>query len=144
MAMVADSMGKPAQASALPAPIAVLQEFERAVALTPSIIVLLLSTADGRAIAEKSSLSADPRRVAAMTNSFLTLGETMAKELGLAAADHATVRTADGNVVLIRIEGPQPLTLAAVGKSDATLATLLFAARECASRIGALIPAASP
>ena len=141
MALLANSMSKSRSESLFSDSAAVLREFERAIHLTPSITALLLSTADGRAVADVSNIPVDPRRLAAMTNSFLTLGETMAKELGMAAADHATVRTPDGNMVLIRIDAAQPLTLTSIGRSDATLATLLFATRECAHRIREHLPA---
>lgn len=120
---------------------AVQAEFQRAVERTPGISMLLLTTADGRAIAEWSTLSADPRRLAAMTNSFLTLGETVAKELGLASADYATIATKQGSMVLIRIEHAKPMTLAAMGTFDTNAAILLFGARECAMRIKASLPA---
>jgi predicted regulator of Ras-like GTPase activity (Roadblock/LC7/MglB family) len=99
--------------------------------------MLLLTTADGRAIADWSTLDADPRRLAAMTNSFLTLGETVARELGLACADYATICTKQGNMVLIRLDLGRPMTLAAMGTSDMNLAVLLYGARECATRIRA-------
>lgn len=118
---------------------AVAAEFTRAVERTTGISMLLLTTADGRALAEWSNLKADPRRLAAMTNSFLTLGETVAKELGLASADYATIATRQGNMVLIRIEHSKPMTLAAMGTIDINAAVLLFAARECATRIKALL-----
>lgn len=117
-----------------------LQEFQRAKDRTPGISMLLLTTADGRALAELDERGSDPRRLAAMTNSFLTLGETVAKELGLASADYATIATRQGNMVLIRMEHAMPMTLAALGSFDTNVAVLLFAARECATRISALMP----
>jgi predicted regulator of Ras-like GTPase activity (Roadblock/LC7/MglB family) len=119
---------------------AVQAEFQRAVERAPGITMLLLSTSDGRTLADWSTLGVDPRRLAAMTNSFLTLGETVAKELGLASADYSTIATKQGNMVLIRIEGPRPMTLAAMGTIDVNVAVLLFGARECAARIRALLP----
>jgi predicted regulator of Ras-like GTPase activity (Roadblock/LC7/MglB family) len=116
---------------------AMLEEFQRACERTPGISMLLLTTADGRAVADWSTLDADPRRLAAMTNSFLTLGETVARELGLASADYATICTKQGNMVLIRLDLGRPMTLAAMGTSEMNLAVLLFGARECATRIRA-------
>jgi len=116
-------------------------EFSRAVERTPGISMLLLATSDGRALAEWSTLKSDPRRLAAMTNSLLTLGETVARELGLASADYTTIATRQGNMVLIRIEHARPMTLAAMGTFDTNVAVLLYAARECAARIKALLPA---
>jgi predicted regulator of Ras-like GTPase activity (Roadblock/LC7/MglB family) len=116
---------------------AMLEEFQRACERTPGISMLLLTTADGRAVADWSMLDADPRRLAAMTNSFLTLGETVARELGLASADYATICTKQGNMVLIRLDLGRPMTLAAMGTSEMNLAVLLFGARECATRIRA-------
>lgn len=115
------------------------QEFRRAVERTPGFSLLLLTTADGRAVAEWTSLRTDARRLAAMTNSFLTLGETVAKELGMASADYAAICTRQGNMVLIRIDGLRPMTLAALGTLDTNMAVLLFAARECALRLQLLL-----
>lgn len=117
-----------------------LEEFRRAKRRTPGISMLLLTTADGRALAELVDRDSDPRRLAAMTNSFLTLGETVVKELGLASADYATIATRQGNMVLIRMDHAKPMTLAALGSFDTNVAVLLFAARECAARISALLP----
>ena len=54
-----------------------------------SLSLLMLSTADGRAIAEASSLDADGRRIAAMPTSFLTPAETVPRELTPREADYA-------------------------------------------------------
>ena len=116
-----------------------LAEFRRAKERTPGISMLLLTTADGRALAELADIDCDPRRLAAMTNSFLTLGETVVKELGLASADYATIATRQGNMVLIRMDHAKPMTLAALGTFDTNVAVVLFAARECAQRISALL-----
>lgn len=105
------------------------------------ISLLMLSTADGRAVAEDSALDVDGRRLAAMANSFLTLGETVSRELALSEADYATICTRQGNVVLIRIQGDKPLTLTAVGAHARNMAVLLFHARECATRLEALLRA---
>lgn len=114
-------------------------EFTRVQSRAPGVTLMLLSTADGRSIADWTHAQLDPRRIAAMTNTFLTLGETLAKELGMNAADHATVSTGQGSMVVIRIHGARPYTLAVSGARDATLAVLLFAARECAARIRTLL-----
>ena len=101
--------------------------------------LLMLSTADGRAVAEDSSLGVDGRRLAAMANSFLTLGETVSRELALSDADYATICTKLGNVVLIRIASDKPLTLTAVASHEVNMAVLLFHARECANRLDAVL-----
>ena len=77
------------------------REFAQTIEREPGIWLLMLSTADGRAITEQSSLDADGRRLAAMANSFLTLGETLARESGLSEADYATISTRGGQLVLI-------------------------------------------
>lgn len=103
------------------------------------LTLLMLSTADGRAVAEHSSLGVDGRRLAAMANSFLTLGETVSRELALSEADYATICTRQGNVVLIRIKADKPLTLTAVASHEVNMAVLLFHARECASRLDSVL-----
>lgn len=114
-------------------------EFERVQSRARGVTMLLLTTADGRAVAEWSHARLDPRRVGAMTNSFLTLGETLSREVGMSAADHATISTVHGSLVVIRIDGSRPYTLAVMGGTDASLAVLLFAARDCAARISTLL-----
>lgn len=105
----------------------------------PGLTLLLLSTADGRAVAEDSTLGVDGRRLAAMANSFLTLGETVSRELELSEADYATVCTRQGNVVLIRVHGEKPMTLTAVAGAEINMAVLLFHARECANRLQSVL-----
>lgn len=82
---------------------AIEQAFQHARERERGLSLLMLSTADGRAVAEDSTLGVDGRRLAAMANSFLTLGETVSRELALSEADYATICTKLGNVVLIRI-----------------------------------------
>lgn len=101
----------------------------------PGLAMLLLSTADGRVVAHCSKSQGDARRIAAMANSFLTLGETLAREAGKSAADYATVSTGKGCLVLVRITSNKPYTLSALGTSDASLAVVLYTARECAARL---------
>ncbi len=115
------------------------QQFVQSFNRESGLRLLLLSTADGRAIAERSQLSADGRRLAAMANSFLTLGETLARELSLSEADYATICTGHGNVVLIRIRAAKPLTLTAVASQDTNMAALLFNARDCAGRLAGVL-----
>jgi len=104
----------------------------------PGLKMLLLSSSDGRALAFASArLQADPRRVCAMGNSFLTLGETLARELGLSASSHVTLSTGQGNMVLVRVSGSSPCTLAALADGSMPLAMLLYVARDCAAQVAA-------
>jgi len=119
-------------------------ELQRCWQRVPGLRALCVSTADGRALAERIDGSADARRIAAMANSFLTLGETLAGEMALSQADYATVCTARGNLVLFRVHAAKPLTLLAMAGSDTLLATLLVGARECAARLGAALAAPAP
>lgn len=137
---VREAMGMNANLETALDPADVGVEFRRTCADNPGITLLLLTTSDGRSIAEMSSASADPRRIAAMTNSYLTLGETVARELGLPSTDYASISTPKGNVVLIRIPDEKPMTLVALGLAETNAALLLFSARECAARIARLLP----
>lgn len=114
-------------------------ELQRCWSRVPGIRALCVSTADGRTLAERIDGGADARRIAAMANSFLTLGETLAREIELSQADYATVCTARGNLVLFRIHAAKPLTLLAMAGPDTVLAAVLVGARECAARIGAAL-----
>ncbi|ALN55965.1 MULTISPECIES: roadblock/LC7 domain-containing protein [Lysobacter] len=114
-------------------------ELQRCWERVPGVRALCVSTADGRALAERLDGGADARRIAAMANSFLTLGETLAREIELSQADYATVCTARGNLVLFRIHAAKPLTLLAMAGPDTLLAALLVGARDCAARIGAAL-----
>jgi uncharacterized protein len=106
----------------------------------PGVQMLLVSSSDGRALAsETAHLQADPRRIAAMGNSFLTLGETLAREMGLSQASHVTLSTAHGNMVLVRVAGPGACTLAALADEHMPLAMLLYVARDCAAQVAAAL-----
>jgi predicted regulator of Ras-like GTPase activity (Roadblock/LC7/MglB family) len=118
---------------------AIEQVFQQSRERERGLNLLMLSTADGRAVAEDSTLGVDGRRLAAMANSFLTLGETVSRELALSDADYATICTKLGNVVLIRIAADKPLTLTAVASVEVNMAVLLFHARECANRLDAVL-----
>lgn len=118
---------------------AIEQVFQQSREREQGLRLLMLSTADGRAVAEDSTLGVDGRRLAAMANSFLTLGETVSRELALSDADYATICTKLGNVVLIRIQADKPLTLTAVASHEVNMAVLLFNARDCASRLDAVL-----
>lgn len=108
----------------------------------PALQMLLLSTSEGRAVADWMAVEGDPRRLAAMSNSYLTLGETVARELGRAPADYATVCTPAGNLVFVRILAGRPFTLAALASSEASLGAVLVTVREGARRIGEALAAA--
>ncbi len=118
---------------------AIEQVFQQSREREQGLRLLMLSTADGRAVAENSTLGVDGRRLAAMANSFLTLGETVSRELALSDADYATICTKLGNVVLIRIQADKPLTLTAVASHEVNMAVLLFNARDCATRLDAVL-----
>ena len=115
------------------------EELARCKQRLPDLRTICVSTADGRPLAELEFGDADARRIAAMANSFLTLGETLAREIELSQADYATVCTARGNLVLFRIHAAKPLTLLAMAGPDTVLAAVLVGARECAARIGAAL-----
>lgn len=116
-----------------------MEELTRCKQRLPGLRTVCVSTADGRPLADLDCGDSDARRIAAMANSFLTLGETLAKEVKLSSADYATVCTSRGNIVLFRIDAPKPLTLLAMAGTDTNLALLLVATRDCAARIGALL-----
>lgn len=112
---------------------------DKVIEASNGISVLLVSTGDGRAIAHRSHGKVDPRRLSAMSNSFLTLGETLSRELGLATADYVTMSTAQGSMVLVRVAAGRNYTLAALGHADTSLAILLYVARDAAARIKPLL-----
>lgn len=114
-------------------------QLDAVVAANVGISMLLVSTGDGRAIAYRAQNALDPRRLSAMSNSFLTLGETLSRELGLSTADYVTMSTSQGCMVLVRVAADRPYTLAALGYSDTSLAIVLYAARDAAARIKPLL-----
>lgn len=130
---------EPAQHGEGAIPALLAAELERCWHRVPGMRALCVSTADGRALAERIDGGADARRIAAMANSFLTLGETLAGEIELSQADYAAVCTSRGNLVLFRIHAAKPLTLLAMAGADTVLAALLVAARDCAARLGAAL-----
>ncbi|WP_232147180.1 roadblock/LC7 domain-containing protein [Stenotrophomonas sp. SY1] len=114
-------------------------QLDAVIGVNVGISMLLVSTGDGRAVAFRAQSKLDPRRLSAMSNSFLTLGETLSRELGLSTADYVTMSTSQGSMVLVRVAGDRPYTLAALGHSDASLAIVLYAARDAAARIKSLL-----
>lgn len=114
---------------------ALQEELQAVMAGNTGIAMLLLSTGDGRSLAHCTQSRLDPRRISAMSNSFLTLGETLSRELGLTTAEYVTMSTAQGSMVLVRVMSTKPCTLAALGHSDTSLAILLYAARDAAARL---------
>jgi len=114
-------------------------ELDTVIDANSGISMLLVSTGDGRAIAHRSQNKLDPRRLSAMSNSFLTLGETLSRELGLTTADYVTMSTSQGSMVLVRVAADRTYTLAALGHADTSLAILLYAARDAAARIKPLL-----
>ena len=125
---------------AMPGPEVLDPVLAQALGAHPGLQMLLLSSSDGRALAWQAGVQqADPRRAAAMGNAFLTLGETLARELGLCSVSHVTLTTAMGNVVLVRVEGSSPCMLAALADANTPLAMVLYSTRECARRLAALI-----
>lgn len=112
----------------------------QALAAHGGLQMLLLSSSDGRALAwQTDSLAVDPRRAAAMSNAFLTLGETLARELGLSSASHVTLSTEAGNVVLVRVQGRTPCMLASLANANTPLALVLYSTRECARHLATLL-----
>ena len=109
--------------------------FTQTIKRESGIKLLMLSTADGIAIAELSRLESDKRRVAAMANSFLTLGETVTRELSFIQTEYVAVNASNGQIVLIRIQAKKPLTLTAAANIDLNIASLLFHTKACAKRI---------
>lgn len=109
--------------------------FTQTIKRETGIKLLMLSTADGIAIAEQSRLESDKRRVAAMANSFLTLGETLTRELSFNSTEYVAINALNGQIVLVRIPAKKPLTLTAAANVDLNIANLLFHTKACAKRI---------
>lgn len=121
-------------------PVAAIQAvFGRLQARCPALRLLLLSTSEGRTVADWCRVPADPRRLSAMSNSFLTLGETVVRELDVAPADYATVCTPAGNMVFVRILAGRPFTLAALAGPEASLGAVLVAVRDGARQLGEIL-----
>lgn len=114
-------------------------ELHKVMEANSGIAMLLVSTGDGRALAHSTQSQLDPRRISAMSNSFLTLGETLSRELGLTKAEYVTMSTPQGSMVLVRVASQKPCTLAALGHTDTSLAILLYAARDAAARLAPLL-----
>lgn len=95
---------------------------------------VVLATIDGHALlhAARTDLPAD--RIAAMTSSLVSLGETIAHEANQQKCRFVIVENSDGYVVTLRISSR--MTLSTFAGKDTNLGMLLSATRSASEALG--------
>lgn len=111
-------------------------------ASSPAMELVSLSYVDGRPLATIGEASPDHAlRVAAMASSFLALSETFSKEKQHGRCSYATITSAQGLIVAVRVPSPRPLYVlcAAASRSD-NLAMILRRTLDCADELATALP----
>lgn len=111
-------------------------------ATSPAMELVSLCYVDGRPLATIGEASRDQaERVAAMASSFLALSETFSKETSHGRCSYATITSAQGLIVAVRVPSPRPLYVlcAAASRSD-NLAMVLRRTLDCAESLASVLP----
>ncbi|TDR45042.1 putative regulator of Ras-like GTPase activity (Roadblock/LC7/MglB family) [Tahibacter aquaticus] len=104
--------------------------------------LVILCYADGRPLATVGEAPPNhAERVAAMASSFLALSETFAKEASHGRCSYATITSAQGLLVAVRVPSPRKLYVlcAAASRSD-NLAMILRRTLDCADSLATVLP----
>lgn len=124
---------------ASPAYAAHLQAF---FATSSAMQLVSLCYVDGRPLATLGDASPEQaQRIAAMASSFLALSETFSKEAAHGRCAYATITSAQGLIVAVRVPSPRSLYVlcAAAGRSD-NLAMVLRRTLDCAEALASALP----
>lgn len=111
-------------------------------ATSPAMELVSLCYADGRPLATVGLAPPNhAERVAAMASSFLALSETFAKEASHGRCSYATITSAQGLLVAVRVPSPRQLYVlcAAASRSD-NLAMILRRTLDCADSLATVLP----
>ena len=101
---------------------------------------VMLAKRDGRPFVERSKITSDAGKFAAMSSSLLALGNSVLKELDGGALDHVLIEGQKGKLVIVSVPGSLGLLLLAVqATNEARLGMVLGHAKACATRISAII-----
>lgn len=108
---------------------------------SPALELVSLSYVDGRPVATAGQAEAHVvERVAAMASAFLALSETFAREASHGRCDYATITSAHGVVVAVRVPShDQRFVLCALASRSDNLAMVLRRTLDCADSLASVL-----
>jgi predicted regulator of Ras-like GTPase activity (Roadblock/LC7/MglB family) len=104
----------------------------------PTVVLALLTSADGWEIASSSSRQTDMARIAAMTSSMQALADSMAREVALGRNHRLILETEQGAIVVLGVAAVQvqvPMSLTVVAVNNEALGRLLWTTRDLRNRL---------
>lgn len=102
----------------------------------PHISGAVLCRSDGFEVTSLTRGVVPVSRLSALSSSMVALGQASLREIGLAGGGTVLVEGETGKLLLLEVPSPvQPMVLAVVGSGELITGTLLWAARECVSRL---------
>lgn len=102
----------------------------------PHLTGAVLCRSDGFEVASVTRGLLPVSRLSALSSSMVALGQASLREIGLAGGGTVLVEGQTGKLLLLEVpNNSHPMVLAVVGNSEVTTGTLLWAARECVSRL---------
>jgi len=103
---------------------------------TPSTIGCVVSTVDGRLVAQQVDNEADPKRIAAMASAMVALGQTIGREVRIGRSEFVVVHAVHGLFVLQRVPAKRDLLVVGlVARASATLGIALHQIGKATTRI---------
>lgn len=116
------------------------EQLDAMVRETAGIESAAVVTGDGFELAAVLRHGVSGNKLAAMTSSLLALSEAVVEELKMRGCRNVIVEGEAGTVVMIRVpaEG-NDLLMSVLCRENAVLGSVLYAARGCAVRLGALL-----
>lgn len=116
------------------------EHLEAMVRDTGGIESAAIVTGDGFELAAVLRHGLSGNKLAAMTSSLLALSEAVVEELKMRGCRNVIVEGEGGTVVMIRVPAAGlDLLMSVLCRESAVLGSVLYAARACAARLGALL-----
>lgn len=115
-------------------------QIEAMVRDTAGIDSAAVVTGDGFEVAAVLRHDVSGNKLAAMSSSLLALSEAVVEELKMRGCRNVIVEGEAGTVVMIRVPAAgADLLMSVLCRETAVLGSVLYAARECAGRLAALL-----
>lgn len=99
----------------------------------PGFVGAILATGDGHTAASRLPRAWDASDIAAMTASLTALAQSIADRTGMSPCRNVMVENEKGTIILLSVN--EILTLACIGKTDASIGMQINAARKCSREL---------
>lgn len=115
-------------------------QIEAMVRDTAGIDSAAVVTGDGFEVAAVLRHDVSGNKLAAMSSSLLALSEAVVEELKMRGCRNVIIEGEAGTVVMIRVPAPgADLLMSVLCRETAVLGSVLYAARDCATRLATLL-----